>query len=110
MSEGYPAMLEVRRREKIIENRTVRAIEELDINAGDIVRVVGPIGSGRSLLVRLLSGLVAGSGGKVLLDGRDVHTSPEARGRTGGLFGQDLLYERSSALGKLELYCRLHNL
>jgi ABC-2 type transport system ATP-binding protein len=50
------------------------------------------------------------SGGKVLLDGRDVHTSPEARSRIGVLFEEDLLYDRTSAQGNLELYCRLHNL
>src|SRR5690348_5458302 len=110
MSEGYPAMLEVRRLEKIIENRTVLSIEELDIKAGDIVTVVGQIDSGKSLLVRLLSGLVAPSGGKVLLDGKDVHISSEARNRIGVLFEADLLYERTSAQGNLELYCHLHNL
>lgn len=110
MSEGYPAMLEVRRLEKIIENRTALSIEELDINAGDIVTVVGQIGSGKSLLIRLLSGLVAPSGGKALLDGKDVHTLPEARSRIGVLFEEDLLYDRTSAQGNLELYCRLHNL
>src|SRR5947209_4225486 len=109
MSEGCPAMLEVRRLEKIIENRTALSIEELDINAGDIVTVVGQIGSGKSLLIRLLSGVMVPSGGKVLLDGKDVHTSPEARSRIGVLFEEDLLYDRSSAQGNLELYCRLHN-
>ncbi len=50
------------------------------------------------------------SGGKVLLDGKDVHTSPEARSRIGVLFEEDLLYDRTSAQGNLKLYCRLHNL
>ena len=103
-------MLQVRRLEKIIENRTALSIEELDINAGDIVTVVGQIGSGKSLLIRLLSGVMVPSGGKALLDGIDVHSSPEARSRIGVLFEEDLLYDRTSALGNLELYCRLHNL
>ena len=103
-------MLEVRRLEKIIENRTALSIEELDIKAGDIVTVVGQIGSGKSLLIRLLSGITVPSGGKVLLDGKDVHTLPDARGRIGVLFEEDLLYDRTSAQGNLELYCRLHNL
>lgn len=103
-------MLQVRRLEKIIENRTALSIEEMDINAGDIVTVVGQIGSGKSLLIRLLSGLMVPSGGKALLDGKDVHSSPEARSRIGVLFEEDLLYDRTSTLGNLELYCRLHNL
>jgi ABC-2 type transport system ATP-binding protein len=103
-------MLQVRRLEKIIENRTALSIEQLDINAGDIVTVVGQIGSGKSLLIRLLSGLMIPSGGKALLDGKDVHGSPEVRSRIGVLFEEDLLYDRTSALGNLELSCRLHNL
>ena len=107
---GCAAMLQVRRLEKILDNRTALSIEELDIHAGDIVTVVGQIGSGKTLLIRLLSGMLAPSGGKALLDGKDVHSSPEVRNRIGVLFEEDLLYERTSAQGNLELYCRLHNL
>src|SRR5581483_5590059 len=103
-------MLQVRRLEKTIDNRTALSIEELDINAGDIVTVVGQIGSGKTLLIRLLCGMLVPSGGKVLLDGKDVHTSPEARSRTGVMFEEDLLYDRMNAQGNLDLYCRLRNL
>lgn len=103
-------MLQVRRLEKTIDNRTALSIEELDINAGDIVTVVGQIGSGKTLLIRLLCGMLVPSGGKVLLDGKDVHTSPEARNRIGVMFEEDLLYDRMNAHGNLDLYCRLHNL
>jgi ABC-2 type transport system ATP-binding protein len=109
-SEGCAAMLQVRRLEKIIENRTALSIEELDVNAGDIVTVVGQFGSGKTLLIRLLCGMMVPSGGKVLLDGKDVHSSPETRSRIGVMFEEDLLYDRTSAQGNLELYCRLHNL
>ncbi|HKV58349.1 MAG TPA: ATP-binding cassette domain-containing protein [Ktedonobacteraceae bacterium] len=103
-------MLQVRRLEKTIDNRTALSIEELDINAGDIVTVVGQIGSGKTLLIRLLCGMLVPSGGKVLFDGKDVHTSPEARSHIGVMFEEDLLYDRMNALGNLDLYCRLHNL
>jgi ABC-2 type transport system ATP-binding protein len=102
-------MLQVRRLEKTIENRTALSIEELDIHAGDVVTVVGQIGSGKTLLIRLLSGVLVPSGGKVLLAGKDVHCSSEARIRIGVMFEEDLLYDRMSAQGNLELYCRLHN-
>src|SRR5712672_1390338 len=71
-----PRMLQVRRLEKIIENRSVLYVEQLDINAGDVVAVIGLTGSGKTLLIRLLSGTLAPSGGKVLLDGHDIHQSP----------------------------------
>jgi ABC-2 type transport system ATP-binding protein len=103
-------MLQVRRLEKTIDNRTALSIEELDIHAGDIVTLVGQISSGKTLLMRLLCGMLVPSGGKVLLDGKDVHSSPEARSRIGVMFEEDLLYDRMSAQGNLELYCRLHNM
>ncbi len=103
-------MLQVRRLEKIIENRSVLYIEQLDINARDVVAVVGLTGSGKTLLIRLLSGTLVPSGGKVLLDGQDIHQSPKARAGIGVLFQEDLLYERQTAQDNLELYCQLHKL
>jgi ABC-2 type transport system ATP-binding protein len=104
------AMLKATRLEKSIENRTVLSLEQLEIAAGEIVAVVGPVGSGKTTLIRLLSGLILPSGGSILLDGEDIHRTPAARGRIGVLFEENLLYERHSALGNLETYCQLHGL
>ncbi len=103
-------MLQVRRLEKISENRTALSIEQLDVAAGEVVAVIGPMSSGKTLLIRLLSGIVVPSGGTVLLDGQDVHRAPAVRARMGLLFEEDLLYERFSALGNLETFCQLHGL
>ena len=102
-------MLQVRQLEKIIDNRSALSIERLDLNPGDIMTVIGLVGSGKTLLIRLLSGILSPSGGKVLLEGQEVNQSPEARKRIGVLFEEDLLYDRLSAQDNLELYCRLHN-
>ncbi len=101
-------MLQVRRLEKIIEQRTALSIEQLDVAAGEVVGVIGPVGSGKTLLIRLLSGIVTPSGGSVIFDGQDIHSTPALRARMGLLFEEDLLYERFSAHSNLETYCRLH--
>jgi putative ABC transport system ATP-binding protein len=44
----------------------------LDIALGESVAVVGPSGSGKSTLLALLAGLDLPSGGRVLLEGRDL--------------------------------------
>src|SRR5215813_6388518 len=101
-------MLQVRRLEKVIEQRSVLAIDQLDIGPGEVVAVIGPAGSGKSTLIRLLSGTLAPSGGSVTLDGQDVHRDAAARARIGVLFEDDLLYERHTAQRHLEFVCRLH--
>lgn len=44
----------------------------LTINTGERIAIVGPIGSGKSTLIRLLSGLYRPMAGKLLLDGVDM--------------------------------------
>jgi ABC-2 type transport system ATP-binding protein len=107
---GVAAMLQVRRLEKVIEQRTVLSIEDLAVAQGEVVAVNGPVGSGKTLLMRLLSGELAPSGGSVTLDGQDVHRTPAARQRLGVLFEDDLLYKRHSPEGNLLFHCRLHGL
>ena len=51
---------------------------------GEVVAVVGPNGAGKSSLARALSGLVAPTRGRILLDGKDVAGwSPDAVRRSG---------------------------
>jgi ABC-2 type transport system ATP-binding protein len=103
-------MLQVRRLEKVSEQRTVLHIEELDGAAGDILAVVGPSHSGKSLLLRILTGTLLPSGGTITLAEQDIHRSPQARARIGALFENDLLYERLSAQDNLDLYRQFYGL
>src|SRR5690348_986314 len=100
-------MLQIRRLEKVIANRNALCIDQLDIDAGEIVAVIGPLGSGKTLLVRLLAGL-APSGGSVLLDGQDIHQNALVRARIGVLFEEDLLYDRHTVRDNLVFSCRLN--
>lgn len=102
-------MLQVRRLEKVIENHTVLSIDALDINAGEVVAVIGPVNSGKSLLVRLLSGVLPPGGGSIMLNGQHIST-PAVRKCVGVLFEEDLLYERLTAQGNLEFYCQMHHI
>jgi len=103
-------MLQARQLEKIIESRSALSIDQLDVATGEVVAVVGPVSSGKTLLIRLLCGEVMPSGGKVLLDGQDIHLVAAARARLGVLFEEDLLYKRLSALSNLEFYCQMRHL
>jgi NitT/TauT family transport system ATP-binding protein len=48
----------------------------LDVRAGEFLSVVGPSGCGKSTLLQVVAGLIAGSGGRVLLGGREVTGEP----------------------------------
>ena len=103
-------MLHVERLEKVIEMRRVLSIEQLDVQAGEIVAVVGPVGSGKSLLIRLLSGQIQPNAGCITLNGQDIFKTASVRMHMGMLFDEDLLYERHTVQANLELYAQLQKL
>jgi len=53
----------------------------LDVPRGETLVLFGPSGAGKTVLLRLIAGVVEPDGGTVFIDGRDVHgVEPEARG------------------------------
>jgi ABC-2 type transport system ATP-binding protein len=109
-AEDTPLMLQVSHLSKVIEGRTALFIEQLAINTGEILAVVGPVGSGKTLLIRLLAGVDTPSSGSILLGGQAVQQALAARASMGVLFEEDLLYERLSAQANLELFCGMYHL
>jgi NitT/TauT family transport system ATP-binding protein len=73
-------MLDVRGLRKVYEGsgRRVEAVRDLTftVEAGELVCLVGPSGCGKTTLLKCMSGLLAPSGGEVLLDGRKVDGPP----------------------------------
>lgn len=51
------------------------------IEEGSITGIIGHTGSGKSTFVQLLNGLERASGGRVLLDGKDIWENPKEIGR-----------------------------
>jgi branched-chain amino acid transport system ATP-binding protein len=47
-----------------------------DVDAGEIVSVVGANGAGKSTLVKVISGMVGASAGQILLEGDDITALP----------------------------------
>jgi len=54
------------------ENMPSIQIDKLTLNPGDRVAVLGTVGSGKSTLIKVLSGLYQAQSGKVFLDGVDI--------------------------------------
>ena len=79
----------------------------LEIEAGEVVVIVGPSGSGKSTLLRTLNGLERISGGEVWVDGHAVHDRHtnlnKLRTRVGMVFQQFNLFPHKTALGNVML-------
>jgi ribose transport system ATP-binding protein len=56
----------------------------LDVQAGEVVALIGANGSGKSTMSKIINGVVVLDGGQLLLDGNPVHfSSPEAAKKLG---------------------------
>jgi subfamily B ATP-binding cassette protein HlyB/CyaB len=69
----------------------------LDIEAGQVIGIVGPSGSGKSTLAKLLQRLYVPEAGRVLIDGIDLAMTDPAwlRRQIGVVLQENLLFNRS---------------
>jgi ABC-type branched-subunit amino acid transport system ATPase component len=49
---------------------------DLEVGAGEIVGLIGPNGAGKTTLINLVTGVFPPTGGRILLDGRDIARLP----------------------------------
>jgi ABC-type Na+ transport system ATPase subunit NatA len=84
---------------------------DLAVPAGAVYGILGPMGAGKTTLVRLLLGLVPPTSGVAQLLGFDVRTDADAiRARTGVVLTAPGLYESLTALENLNLYASIWHL
>jgi multiple sugar transport system ATP-binding protein len=77
---------------KAFGDTTVIPGVDLDIENGTFVVFVGPSGCGKSTLLRLIAGLEDVSGGRIIIDGRDVANLPAAKRGLSMVFQSYALY------------------
>ncbi len=71
------AELSLQHLEKIYDNNVQAVFDfNLDVKDGELIVLVGPSGCGKSTTLRMVAGLEDISGGKMLLDGKDVTNAP----------------------------------
>ena len=79
---------------------------DMDINAGEVVVVVGPSGSGKSTLIRCINLLEPYQSGEVVVDGQKVVRGPalaRVRAEVGMVFQQFNLFPHLTALANVAL-------
>jgi multiple sugar transport system ATP-binding protein len=71
---------------------TVITNVNLNIEEGEFVVFVGPSGCGKSTLLRLIAGLENTTGGRIMIDGRDVTREAQAKRQLAMVFQSYALY------------------
>ncbi|NJO37342.1 MAG: ABC transporter ATP-binding protein [Rhizobiales bacterium] len=86
---------------KKFRRETVLDGVSLDVERGEMVAIFGSSGGGKTVLLRLIAGVLDPDGGDIRIDGRSiVHQPPEARG-LGMAFQNFALYPHMSAFDNI---------
>jgi putative spermidine/putrescine transport system ATP-binding protein len=73
------AFLDVAGAEKRFGSTTVLGGVDLAVARGEFISLLGPSGCGKTTLLRMVAGLLAPDRGRIVLDGRDLTTTPPHR-------------------------------
>jgi phospholipid/cholesterol/gamma-HCH transport system ATP-binding protein len=95
---GAPAAVALRGVRKAFNGLQVLRGVDLDIRAGESLTIMGGSGTGKSVLLRLIIGLVKPDAGQILIEGRDIAPLSErellrARRRVGMVFQNAALFD-----------------
>jgi phospholipid/cholesterol/gamma-HCH transport system ATP-binding protein len=72
MTEKTPAKIRIRGLDKSFGGKVVLSDLDLDVGDGESVVVIGGSGSGKSVLLKCILGLLRPGGGSILIDGEEV--------------------------------------
>lgn len=94
-------------------NRVIYDNINLNIKKGQITAIMGPSGTGKTTLLRLIGGQLVPDAGSVLLDGQDIaqmsrHSLFKARARMGMLFQSGALFTDMSVYENVAFPLRAH--
>jgi ABC-2 type transport system ATP-binding protein len=104
-------MLEIRNLTKYYRTTPVVNDVSFAVRPGEVTGYLGPNGSGKSTTVKMITGLIEPSAGKVYLDGRDVREDLTGfRRRLGYVPEEAILYSYLTGLEYLQLIGRLRGL
>ncbi len=101
--------IETRNLNKELKGNLVLKDVNLNLRGDKIYGIVGKNGSGKTMLFRVLSGLVRPSSGKVLLDGNEIHVEKHNAAKIGLVIENASLYPAFTGLKNLMLLAKINN-
>ena len=108
-----PAIIEIQNLTKTFKHATEPAVNGISfsINRNEIFGLLGPNGAGKTTTISILCGLFPPSSGKVLIDGKDLHTELSSIKNIIGIVPQDIaLYPTLTARENLAFYGSMYGL
>ncbi len=108
-----PVIIEIENLTKTFKHATEPAVNGISfsINRNEIFGLLGPNGAGKTTTISILCGLFPATGGKVIIDGKDLHTEPASVKNMIGIVPQDIaLYPTLTARENLAFYGSMYGL
>lgn len=92
---------------------TFRAVDDISfsIKTGEIVGLLGPNGAGKTTTMRMITGFIAQTSGRILIDGKDISENPaEAKQKIGYMPESAPLYSDMIVADYLAYVAEMHQL
>ena len=108
-----PAIIEIQNLTKTFKHATEPAVNGISfsIKRNEIFGLLGPNGAGKTTTISILCGLFPPTSGKVVIDGKDLHTELSSIKNIVGIVPQDIaLYPTLSARENLAFYGSMYGL
>lgn len=108
-----PVIIEIQNLTKTFKNAPEPAVNgiSLSIKRNEVFGLLGPNGAGKTTTISILCGLFPATGGKVLIDGRDLRTELSSIKNMIGIVPQDIaLYPTLTARENLAFYGSMYGL
>jgi simple sugar transport system ATP-binding protein len=99
-----PPVLSLRNVRKVFDGVVALEDVSLDVNAGEIIALVGDNGAGKSTLVKIICGVHPPTAGRMLLDGEEVHFANPRQAQQRGI---QVVYQDLALAGQQPVYMNL---
>jgi phospholipid/cholesterol/gamma-HCH transport system ATP-binding protein len=106
-------MLEIENLSKEFEGRQVLEDDSLSVRDREVLTIIGMSGTGKTVLLKIIIGLLAADSGSIRLDGEEIGRFSEreynerVRGRIGMVFQRGALWDSMTVEENVELALRL---